>query len=345
MKPTDALVRLRDALPPALRRDFETIERIKSKFMPTPWQNDLAGAIDGLIANAVQRKSTDFPLESDNRVDIKGLAAIGPTRVGKSRAFRQYFDNHPVFAGYRDPASDSPLLWMSAPSPCNIVQLGRRILTATGYPLERELPAHRLFEIGRNRLNAMGKAFLYIEELQHGVHNVPVKEQEIVCDALKHLMESEKIVLFVSGIDTLLPFIALDSQLDERLVKFHFRKLTPEHQDLLADMVHVYAEAAGLGVAYSDADSLFARLSHASLDALGLAIETTIAAIAVCLRNEEKILTRGTFATVYAVKTGKAAPQNPFLAERWHDVACGTAPEAVHSDGPPPATQRGKSKA
>jgi Bacterial TniB protein len=342
-KPIDALVRLRDALPPEMTRNFDAMERIKSKFMPTPWQPQLAEAIDKVIANAVQRKNPDLPLTADNRADTKGLAVIGPTRVGKTRAFRQYFDNHPVFAGYRDPASDSPLLWMSAPSPCNIVQLGRRILTATGYPLERELPAHRLFEIARNRLSSMGKGFLYIEELQHGVHNVPIKEQEIVCDALKHLMESEHIVLFVSGIETLLPFIALDSQLDERLVKFYFRKLAPEHQDLLADMVHVYAEAAGLDVAYSDEDDLFARLSHASLNAFGLAVETAVAAIGFGLRNNEKTLTRQHFAAVYAAKTGQDAPNNPFLAERWHEVVCRTHVEGTNAAGPPSPTDR-KSK-
>lgn len=126
-------------------------------------QPALVGAINAVVANAVQRKNPNLPLTHDNRADTKGLVVIGPTRSGKSRAFRQYFDHHPVFSGYSDPSSASPLLWLSVPSPCTIVQLGRSILTASGYALEKDLAAHRVFELARNRLREMGKSFLYIE--------------------------------------------------------------------------------------------------------------------------------------------------------------------------------------
>ncbi|MFK4724622.1 hypothetical protein ABIE89_005722 [Bradyrhizobium niftali] len=343
-KPVDPLQRLREALPAEVARHFDRIEEIKSKFIPTPWQPDLVKAIDAVVTNAVQRKNPNLPLTLDNRADTKGLVVIGPTRSGKSRAFRQYFDHHPVFAGYSDPSSASPLLWMSVPSPCTIVQLGRSILTASGYPLERDLPAHRVFEMARNRLREMSKSFLYIEELQHSTHDVPLKEQLNVCDALKTLMESEHIALFLTGVETLLPFVGLDPQLDERLAKFYFRKLVPQQQELLTDMVHVYAEATGLDVAYSDDDALFARLSHASLHAFGLSIETTINAIADCLRKDEKTLTREHFACAYAAKSGRTALDNPFLADRWHEIICKTHVEEANELGPPAATERDKAR-
>jgi hypothetical protein len=189
----------------------------------------------------------------------------------------------------------------------------------------------------------MGKIFLFIEEFQHVVHNVSIRDQETVADTLKNLMETELISLIISGVETLTPFIALDPQLDRRLTKIYFRKLTPQDQDLLADMVHAYVEEAGIEVAYSDSDYLFARLSHASLEALGLSIETTIAAIAHCMRKGEKTLIREHFAAVYAAKTGQDASNNPFLAERWHEVVCRTHVEEANAAGPPSPTDR-KSK-
>ena len=95
-----------------------------------------------------------------------------------------------------------------------------------------------MFELVGQRLNSMGKIFLFIEEFQHVVHNVSIRDQETVADTLKNLMETELISLIISGVETLTPFIALDPQLDRRLTKIYFRKLTPQDQDLLADMVH-----------------------------------------------------------------------------------------------------------
>jgi AAA domain len=181
-KPINPMIRLRDSLPAELTQHFGAIERMKAIFMPTKREVILAEEMNLLINNAVQCKDPNLPLSLENRSEGKGLVLIGPTGVGKTKSMRHFFDNHAAFAGYRDPASASPLLWISAPSPCNIVQLGRRILVKSGYPLERELPAHRLFELVGQRLNAMGKIFLFIEEFQHVVHNVPVRDQEIVAD-------------------------------------------------------------------------------------------------------------------------------------------------------------------
>jgi hypothetical protein len=343
-KPIDAVTRLRESLPAEFGARYRTIEALRTKFVRTARENQLAGEMNLLINNAVQCRDPSLPLSLANRAEGRGLALIGPTGVGKTTSLRDFFKNHAVFAGYRDPASISPLLWLSAPSPCTIIQLGRKILIASGYPIERDLPAHRLFEIAGHRLNDMGKIVLCLEEFQHVVHNVPEKEQQLVADILKHLMEVERITVVLSGIETLLPFLALDPQLDRRMTKTFFPRLTPSDLDLVTDMVHAYVDEAGLQIAYSDSNALFPRLMHASLYAWGLSIENTIAAIAFCKQKGDPTLTIEHFASVYASTSGKSAPENPFVAERWHEIVCKTAAYEANPIGPPVATERGKDR-
>jgi hypothetical protein len=339
-KPIDAVTRLREALPPEFSVQYDAIETLRTKFIRTERETVLAQEMNLLINNAVQCRDPNLPPSLENRVEGRGLALIGTTGVGKTTSLKDYFKNHAVFAGYRDPASMSPLLLVSAPSPCTLIQLGRRILIKSGYPLERELPAHRLFELVGQRLNAMGKIVLCIEELQHVVHNVPVKDQQTVADTLKNLMETERLSIVLSGVETLIPFLALDPQLDRRITKVNFHRLTSADLDLVADMVHAYVEEAGLQIAYSDSDAVFARLVHASLYAWGLTIETTISAIAFCKQKGDTALTPEHFASVYAAKSGKPAPDNPFLAERWHEIVCKTSVEEADAAGPALATER-----
>ncbi len=342
IKPVDPIARLREALPAEFSAQYGAIEQLRSKFIRTEREGLLAQEMNLLVNNAVQCRDPNLPPSLENRAEGRGLALIGPTGVGKTTSLKDYFKNHAVFSGYRDPASPSPLLWISAPSPCTLIQLGRRILIKSGYPVERELPAHRLFELVGQRLNAMGKIVLCVEEFQHVVHNVPEKDQETVADTLKNLMETERVSLVLSGVETLLPFLALDPQLDRRMTKVFFPRLTPTDLDLVADMVHAYVQEAGLQIAYADGDALFARLVHASLNAFGLSIENTISAIAYCKVKGEATLTREHFAAVYAAKSGKAAPDNPFLAERWHEIVCKTSVEEPDPAGPPSATERRK---
>ncbi|MCC8944189.1 TniB family NTP-binding protein [Bradyrhizobium sp. Arg62] len=343
-KPFNAVARLREALPPEFSAQYNTIKTLRTKFLRTNREPMLAQEINLLINNAVQCRDTSLPPSLENRVEGRGIALVGPTGVGKTTSLNDFFKNHAVFSGYREPASMSPLLWISAPSPCTLIQLGRRILIKSGYPLERELPAHRLFELVGPRLNAMGKIVLCIEEFQHVVHNVPEKDQQTVADTLKNLMETERISLILSGVETLIPFLALDPQLDRRMTKVYFHRLTSEDLELIADMVHTYVEEAGLQIAYSDSDALFARLTHASLYALGLSIENTISAIAYCKGKGDATLTREHYAAIYAAKSGKAASENPFLAERWHEIVCKTSVEEANAAGPASATARGKGR-
>lgn len=331
----------------ASTKNFAIMETIRAKFLKTSRDGLLATAMEKLIANAVQRENTDFPPSFENRGRGSGLVLIGPTGVGKSRSLERYFNRHPVLAGYADPASASPLVSVSVPSPCTSMQLARALLRGTGYAPERDMAAHRLWEKALDRLQAMRKFIVHFDEIQHVVHNMPEKDLQQMADTLKNAMYNRRITLILSGVSTLVPFIQHDAQLFRRLAILPFEGITPEKHEDIRHMVGTYVSAAGLSdFRKSDIDNadFIARLSHAALNAYGYSIVLTQLAIENALESASDRLTNENFATVFAKKTSFSADRNPFLAANWHTIDCAKMFEKV-TDAPPAAPISGKRKA
>jgi hypothetical protein len=319
----DPMEALKASLPPTAMEHFDRMELLQSKFYPTEREDRLASAFEEFMRKAVKREDTNAQLSYENRGKGRGLVLHGPTRVGKSTSLDRMLDNNSAFKGWRDPKSNSPLLAISLASPCTNVTVGRQLVSAaSGLIIHGDPPAHKLFEIAAPQLVARKKAFLRLEELQHATHEVAESKQQVLADALKNLMEIYRINLIISGVDTLLPFLQLDSQLLTRLTVVPFPYLTPEDLDMIEDMVVTYAEALDLTVDTGGDPDFYPRVSQGALHALGLAIEMTLLALTRCLQTGAKTLTIGNFAEVYAARTGAPASRNPFVADCWWEIDC-----------------------
>jgi hypothetical protein len=332
----------------ATAKNFTIMETIRAKFSKTSRDIHLATAMEQLIANAVQRENTSLPPSFENRNRGSGLVLVGPTGVGKSKSLERYFNQHPVLSGYADPASGSPLISVSVPSPCTSMQLARALLRATGYVLERDMAAHRLWEKALDRLQAMRKFIVHFDEIQHVVHNIPEKDLQQMADTLKNAMYNRRITLILSGVSTLVPFIQYDAQLFRRLAILPFEGITPEKHDDIRKMVGTYGNAAGLSdfrASNLDNADFIARLSHAALNAYGYSIVLTQLAIENALESGSDRLTNENFATVFAKKTSFSADRNPFLAPNWHMIDCAKMFEKVQDSPPAPIGRKRKAKA
>ncbi|OYU91563.1 MAG: hypothetical protein CFE29_01355 [Bradyrhizobiaceae bacterium PARB1] len=319
----DPMAALKAALPAHAMQDFDLFEKLKTKFYPTAREDRLNKAFLKLIRDAVEREDTNAELGYENRNKGKGLVLWGPTRTGKTSSMEKQFDDYAGFDGWRNPASDSPLLWISLPSPCTNVQVGRSLYTAaTGSVLHGDPPAHKLFELASRAIVARRKMFVGLGELQHATHGVNGTDQQVLSDALKDLMEVHKLNLFVTGIETVVPFLQNDAQLLTRLSLVPFEKLTPDDLETVEDMVETYAEAAGVTVDDGDDPDFYPRIVHGCLGALGLSIEVTLAALQDCRSSGQKALTRDSYANAFAERTGVAASRNPFVADGWMDIDC-----------------------
>lgn len=332
-------------------RYFSIMESIRAKYLPNGRDDDLADGLRKVIGNAVQREDLTKPPSFFNRGRGSGLVLVGPTGVGKSRSLERFFDTHSVLKGYKNPSSKSPLISVAVPSPCTSVQLPRSLLRASGYGVERDLTAHRLWEMAFERLYNMRKFIVHFDEMQHVVHNMPDKELQQMADTLKNAMYKHRITVIISGVPTLDKFIQFDSQLFRRTTIVPFAGVTPDQHGELLDMVETYAEEAGLLPPFretagnrvsttADAESasaeifdgwretgekeadFIARLSHASLKAYGYSIVLTHLAIEEALQSGADRLTMEHYATAFARKTAFSAKRNPFVTPNWHAVDC-----------------------
>lgn len=335
--------RLAASLPQASNVWFKTIARLTRKFVRHTRDDELASAVDDLINTMVQPRDPSQPPSLANRSIARGLALIGASGTGKSASLRRLFEKHPSFRGYLNVKSESMLLWLSAPKPCTVKALGIAILAASGYELDRDTSAHRMFALIPKRLNAMGKVVICIEEFQHVAKDTSSKDQQEVSDALKHLMEVERFTVIISGIDRLRRFIALDEQLDRRLTKVFFEPVGPDGQPEIEDIITAYAEEVGLVVVPDLLKEIVPRLVHAANYAFGTCIEYAILAIAYRKQlGGDNVLNLEDFAAIYGRKSGKPASQNPFIADRWHEIVCRTTDDDAAEAPPPPTTRRKK---
>ncbi len=225
------------------------------------------------------------------------------------------------------------------------MQLARSLLRGSGYSIERDLPSHRLWELALDRLDRMQRFIVHFDEMQHVVHNMPEKDLQQMADTLKNAMYNRRISLILSGVKTLIPFLHFDPQLFRRLTIVPFEGVTPETYGEIEDMLHAYAQAAGLTASFGDAaisHDFIARLCHAALNAFGYAIVLTQLAIEQALQSGNNALTKEHFATVFAQKTAFMADRNPFLADRWHEIDCSKMFKKPDVSPPPTPARRGR---
>jgi Cdc6-like AAA superfamily ATPase len=324
--------------------DFGLLERLRAQYAKSPRDKVLAESIDALLAAAVQREDLTLPAGFGNRAHGSGLVIMGPTGVGKSRAIERYFKKHPLLKEYKDPAASSPLISVSAPSPCTSMTLARSVLRESGYPIERDLPAHRLWELVWERMDMLKRFVLHLDELQHVVQHISDKERQEVANLLKHAMYGRRISLIISGVDALTPFLEFDPQLLRRLT---IKRLAPLDAETIPDLeraVKDYVHAAGLTVDTGDLPErpdFYARLAHAGLNAFGYSIVVAHLAIECALKTGASVLNREHFATIFAMKTNSSADRNVFLADKWHEIDC-TILFPKKDVPPPPAPARRK---
>ncbi|GJD37230.1 ATP-binding protein [Methylobacterium aerolatum] len=352
----EALAWLASTLDPDEIARLRAVERAKACFLETDRDEDVAKKLRWLLRNLLMRADPSLPLGPGNRREARCVVVVGESGAGKTRLLRRTFHAHPAFPGYGIEGSGCTLVSVDVPSPCTLLQLGRRTLAALGYPLQREMKEHLIWERVRLKLRTTGTVVLHFDE----VHNLlDAANSDDVCrirKTLKALLVDPAwpVGLIVSGLPGIAEFletlslhaldddgnvVPLDPPPADRETELRRRcrvvELTalvvPADLEMITMAVGDIAKAAGLELHPSFGNDVASRLAHAALYQLGTALELAAEAVEAALEpvddEDEGILqdgmvARAAFAAAYRERTACGPDANPFLAAEWWRLDC-----------------------
>jgi hypothetical protein len=180
----DPTAYLREMLDSKEQKRVDKIEQVKTAYMTSDRDDDLARLIKLLTTNAVIRRDPTKPHGAGNRVEGKGICIVAPSGAGKSTLLEETFRSHPAFPNFRVPDKWCPLVGITAPSPATLGQVGVRLLETLGFPLDRDLRENQVWFRLRAQMKINNILFIWIDDLNNCLTMSSEEEIQKVRDAV-----------------------------------------------------------------------------------------------------------------------------------------------------------------
>ena len=258
--------------------------------------------------------------------EVDGIVLTGPSGAGKSTMMKELLKS--TVRNLEGIASDNlnEVISVLVPSPATEKSLGTTCLRALGYKLKRDPPAHIVWGLVRDNLQARATLFLHLDEAQHLCEKQTPREIQSVNSTLKSLMQNPgwPVGLILSGTPILKGMINQDAQLARRLYPIELKALNAlQDTDAVINTVLFYAEKAGLVPASQlQTDDFAARLIHAASGHFGLLNKYIFLAIRHVFREGQGNLRLEHFQSAFAEKAGCMDGMNPFIAMDFERIDC-----------------------
>lgn len=316
----------------------KVLRGVRRMFLVSPTYDRLAttfdrllgvvGVVPGPIIEMPSRNVGDRNVEGDQLADDDDdadeeadkpegriLVLTGDTGAGKSRSLNRLFRQ-------RRQTVEEVLVSIVAPSPCTLMQLGRKLLPELGYPIQRDRKEHLIWEDVRRRIDARGVRIVHIDEMQHVTQTANSDQKARILNTIKSLIQDRDrpMLLVLSGTCQLADFLRTDGQVYRRCRFVELNRLTiPGDVNLIADTLEDLIDDISLKFEHTVVEDLAARLIHASNYALGIVMEIACDAIEEALLDGGGRLLPSHFAEVYRSRSGCPNSMNPFLSAEWQE--------------------------
>jgi len=256
--------------------------------------------------------------------EARGIALLGASGSGKSRAIEELFKRHPDLVLPAPGQERADVISFRVPSPATLKDVGMTALDALGYPLSRDRPAGIIWGLVREFLRKRQTLVLHIDEVQDLYTSNSKTVQRNVINTLKSLMQHPDwpVSIILSGMPEVHEMLNFDPQLARRVYPFELRpKSFSRDEAMLRDMIKDYLSKAKLRTSTDIVNEDFlARLLHSSAYQFGLIVEMIIAAIEEAVSSGADCVEIKHFAIAFRKRTGCYDGVNPFIARDFRDI-------------------------
>ena len=265
--------------------------------------------------------------------DGRVIAIHGKARAGKSALVERLLAGEPKLT---DPGDGHTIIAINVQikGPSTLRSVGLQLLDALGYKPQNRMDEGPVWDLVYTRLRLCNTLVVHLGEVANisGTANSP--ERKKLRNTIKSLVINElhPIVLILSGLSEIIPFLQEDEQVWERSSQVVVEMLQPEHAEALAEGITQVADAVGLAVHREELQyEIVPRLMFTSNYRLGLAMELAVGSGLQALEpmdNAGRILPPDRelkmrhFAAEYAELTGAGDAFNPFVVSNWATLEC-----------------------
>jgi len=288
------------------RRRLDIMARVNQAYVRTKRDGVLAATVKTVIEWAATNKEGSITL-------VLGEARVGKTK-SLERALKARSELQPD--GYY-----LPYIQVSAPNPCGHKQLGREILHACEYDIEKDIPDHLIWEKVRRHIRKRHVRIIWIDEMHHTLRGTDIQRLR---DTIKNTMQQPdwSVQFILSGIPMLKDFVAEDFQIkgrNELVVNLNLLEMPGNARIIKETVREIIIDHAGLKLSHTiETDEFINRLAHAACLRFGLIIMLTRRAIDKALQEpQSNHIGIEHFVLAYQAFTGCIPAQNVFVADRW----------------------------